>query len=227
MGDKKVNGIRNLKGISITSFYKNLRKVMFYILVIFTMVILLKSASAEILVESDHPYANNYANTWTISEPGASQIRIHFSKIDIIKNDYVKILDKDGKELRIYGKSYYNDYTPYLIEDFWTEWFVGDTLKVKFTANSIGTSYGFLVDQKETRETSSTPTPLSTPVIPSKTTPTPTYISTTIAYPSGEGATPTPRIPDGNIDINMILSFIGVLATIIGVYFGYRATKKK
>ena len=118
---------------------------------------------------------------------------------------------------------------------------MGDTLKVKFTANSIGTSYGFLVDQKETRETSSTPTPLSTPVIPSKTTPTPlstpvipskttptpTYISTTIAYPSGEGATPTPRIPDGNIDINMILSFIGVLATIIGVYFGYRATKKK
>ena len=69
-------------------------------------------ASAELLVESNHPYANNYLNTWTISEPGASQIRIHFEKIDLKSGDYVKILDEDGNYLVVYGGSSANIYLP-------------------------------------------------------------------------------------------------------------------
>jgi hypothetical protein len=33
------------------------------------------------LVESPHPYPNSYDNTWTITEPGADKIRIHFSRL--------------------------------------------------------------------------------------------------------------------------------------------------
>ena len=134
--------------------------------------------------ESDHPYANNYLNTWTISEPGASQIRIHFEKIDLKSGDYVKILDEDGNYLVVYGGSSANIYYQYLKENFWTDWYVGDTLKVEFSTNPTGTSYGFLVDQKETRETS--PTPTSTSILTPTSTPIsiPTPTSTPISIPT-------------------------------------------
>ena len=51
------------------------------------------------LVESYHPYANNYENTWTITEPGAGEIRVHFTKIELKKYDYIYILDKNDKTL--------------------------------------------------------------------------------------------------------------------------------
>jgi hypothetical protein len=38
---------------------------------------------SAIIAESDHPYANNYDYTWTISEPGVEQIRIHFSRLEL------------------------------------------------------------------------------------------------------------------------------------------------
>ncbi|MBM3703267.1 MAG: hypothetical protein FJW63_09865, partial [Actinobacteria bacterium] len=34
-------------------------------------------------LESPHPYANNYTNTWIISEPGVSQMRLHFKKVEL------------------------------------------------------------------------------------------------------------------------------------------------
>ena len=55
---------------------------------------------------------------------------------------------------------------------------------------------------------------------------TPTSIPTTTASPGGEGATPTPRKPDDNIDTNVIVALISALATIIAAYLGYRAAKK-
>ena len=111
------------------------------------------------LAESFHPYANNYENTWTISKSGVAEIRIHFTKIELKRRDYVKILDKDKKELTTYG-DYYHDVS---LEDVWTEWYTGDTLKVKLKTNSSGTAYGFLVDKKETRGTAPPPEPTPTP----------------------------------------------------------------
>ena len=140
-------------------------RIPFWVLITFTVIAGMNAnvqASGENLAESDHLYANNYVNTWTISEPGASQIRIHFEKIDLKSGDYVKILDKDGNYLVTYGGSSANIYYQYLKEKFWTDWYVGDTLKVEFSTNPTGTSYGFLIDQKETRET--LPTPTSTPI---------------------------------------------------------------
>ncbi|BAW29384.1 hypothetical protein SAMN02910340_01863 [Methanosarcina thermophila] len=44
------------------------------------------TALAEPLAESDHPYANNFEYTWTISEPGADQIRLHFEYLKLAQN---------------------------------------------------------------------------------------------------------------------------------------------
>ena len=95
------------------------------------------------LAECYHPYANNYEHTWTISESGVSEIRIHFSKIELAWSDYVYVKDKNGTTLTSWH------YTTK--EDIWTEWYTGDTLKIKLYTDSGTTAFGFIVDQVETR----------------------------------------------------------------------------
>jgi len=112
------------------------------------------ASSSNSLAESDHPYANNYENAWTISEPGATQIRIHFESLQLATDDaatiggYDKVilLDKFDNELGEYG-----DYNGINSKGFWTEWYTGDTLKVKLVTDSSRTDYGFNIDKVETR----------------------------------------------------------------------------
>ncbi|MGI5991119.1 MAG: CUB domain-containing protein [Methanosarcina sp.] len=112
-------------------------------------------AESNSLAESDHPYANNYKNTWTISEPGADQIRLHFEYLKLAKNqrydfqvyDKLILYDKYDNVLAIYG----NYMSGVNSQDFWTEWYTGDTLKVKLVTDSSGTANGFKIDKAETR----------------------------------------------------------------------------
>jgi len=115
--------------------------------------------SSSYLAESYHEYANNYEYIWTISEPGVSQMRIHFNKLELDHtyygwsnyDDYIYILDKNNQQLATYSASDNG-------QDIWTEWFTGDTLKIKLKTDGKFTAYGFVVDQKETRGTGPTPT---------------------------------------------------------------------
>ncbi len=105
------------------------------------------ASAAESLPESDHPYANHFEHTWpAISESGATQMRLHFTKLDIASDhvDKVTLLDKDGNVLATYDDEYNSD-------DFWADWYTGDTIKVKFTTNGYNTAYGFKIDNVETR----------------------------------------------------------------------------
>jgi hypothetical protein len=112
------------------------------------------TALAEPLAESDHPYANNFEYTWTISEPGADQIRLHFEYLKLAQNqrinfqvyDKLILYDKYDNVLKIYG-----DNMGFNSQDFWTEWYTGDTLKVKLVTDSSGTANGFIIDKTETR----------------------------------------------------------------------------
>ncbi|MFY9201399.1 MAG: hypothetical protein WAO81_11080 [Methanosarcina flavescens] len=100
------------------------------------------AASSESLAESKHPYSNNFEYTWSnISEPGATEIRLHFSDLDIGRYDKLTILDKYGNDLVTYSGI--------TKADFWTEWYVGDTLKVKLITGNSGTAYGFKIDKGE------------------------------------------------------------------------------
>lgn len=97
--------------------------------------------SNTILAESRHPYTNYYYKTWVITEPGASQIRVHFSRLDTqAGHDYVKILDKNYKQVSVYSGSY---------NDEWTPWVSGDTVRIKLITDGSVTDYGFIIDKKE------------------------------------------------------------------------------
>jgi len=100
----------------------------------------------DALAESCHDYANNYDYTWTITDPSATQMRIHFQKLDLVNllghpiSDTVKLYDGDDTLLATYSSDG---------EDFWSEWYMTDTIKVRLTTGSSGTAWGFLVDQKD------------------------------------------------------------------------------
>lgn len=110
------------------------------------------ASSSEPLYESDHPYLNDYEHTWTIKEPGASQIRLHFKDIILGKDkglfpynfDKFIIFDKNYNELKVYG-----DYSGFERTDFWTDWYTGDTVIIKLSTDSSGEGYGFSIDKVE------------------------------------------------------------------------------
>jgi len=100
------------------------------------------TSSANVLAESPHPYPNNYDQTWTISQAGAGQIRVHFTQLDVESNwDYVYIYDGDNNLITTYTGSY---------RDLWTDNVTGDTIKVRLVSDYSITGYGFTIDRKET-----------------------------------------------------------------------------
>ncbi|NLN44185.1 MAG: hypothetical protein GX152_08480, partial [Methanosarcina sp.] len=97
------------------------------------------------LAESYHPYANSFEYKWPdISEPGATEIRLHFESLSLANSDILVFYDKYDNKLVTYeyGQS---------SKDFWTEWYTGDTLKVKLVTDNSGTAYGFKIDEVEGR----------------------------------------------------------------------------
>jgi len=121
-----------------------------------TNFVMITATSTDYFIESDHPYANNYEYMWpAISQPGATQMRLHFTKVDLANYDNLILIDKDGKQL---GQLKYEKK-----EDYWTDWYTGDTLKIKLQTDGSYTSYGFKIDQVETRK-DPTETPTETMV---------------------------------------------------------------
>lgn len=92
-------------------------------------------------IESPHPYANNYDNVWTISEGGATQIRVHFARLDLERNyDFVRILDARGEVWYEYTGTQ---------EDLTTPPIQGDTIKIQLVTDRSITRWGFGIDRYE------------------------------------------------------------------------------
>ena len=100
------------------------------------------SSSTGINVQSDHPYANDVDQVWTINGgASATRIRLHFSKIETEPAfDWVWILD--GADNIV--ESYTADYT-----DLWTPWVTGGIAKIELTSDSGTTAWGFKCDRYE------------------------------------------------------------------------------
>ncbi len=94
------------------------------------------------VLESAHPYSNNYDHTWTITKDGATKIRAHFTKIDVENNyDYVYVYDYAGSQL--------HKLTGLYSSGGWTSWSNGDTIKIRLKTDYSVTKWGFAIDQIE------------------------------------------------------------------------------
>ncbi|MHA1247587.1 MAG: pre-peptidase C-terminal domain-containing protein [Candidatus Thorarchaeota archaeon] len=92
------------------------------------------------VLESDHPYSNYFDYTWTITKEGATQIRVHFTKIDVETNyDYVYVYDYAGNTL--------HSLTGLYSTGGWTSYSYGDTIKIRLKTDYSVTDWGFAIDQ--------------------------------------------------------------------------------
>lgn len=100
------------------------------------------SSSANIDVESAHPYDNNVDEIYTIDGgPTATRIRLHFSRLETeAAFDWVWLLDADENMV----ESYTADYT-----DLWTPWVTGRYAKIELTSDYGNTAWGFKCDKYE------------------------------------------------------------------------------
>jgi len=94
------------------------------------------------LVESPHPYPNDYDNTWTITNPdtNATASRIHFSRLETEADfDYVIIKDNDDNEIQqidgLYPSGLWSDEVP------------GRVVKVQLVTDESVREWGFCLDQ--------------------------------------------------------------------------------
>lgn len=86
-------------------------------------------------------YPNDSDVTETFSQPGATQIRVHFAAFDLENNyDYVYILDSSGNQVAAYTGS---------LASFTSATVNGDTLKVRFVSDYSITKTGYQIDRIE------------------------------------------------------------------------------
>ncbi|MEA3254220.1 MAG: S8 family serine peptidase [Candidatus Altiarchaeota archaeon] len=89
-------------------------------------------------LDSDHPYSNYENLTWVITQPGFTNIAVHFSKIDVESGwDYLYILNSSNDIVKTYSGYF---------EDVWSPSVSGDTIKINLVSDSIVTKWGFSVD---------------------------------------------------------------------------------
>ncbi|NMB74434.1 MAG: S8 family serine peptidase [Myxococcales bacterium] len=90
------------------------------------------------VVESAHPYADNFDYTWTITQPGAVVIGVHFASFDTEQGyDFVHVLDANDVEVASYSGA---------LGAFSTPVVTGNTIKLRLTSDSSVNRNGFVAD---------------------------------------------------------------------------------
>lgn len=87
-------------------------------------------------LESNHPYANNANETWSITKPGAESVAVTFSRDTYVERnyDYIKIYDADGNLVGMFtGDALASKEIVVL----------GDTVTIQLTSDSSATYFGF------------------------------------------------------------------------------------
>ena len=92
---------------------------------------------------TSHPYgigSGPNARTWSVHNPGATYLRLHFSQFDLAPGDMLQLANGDGSESFAYtGKG------PHGTGEFWANVILGDTLVLRLQS-STGGAFGFEVD---------------------------------------------------------------------------------
>ena len=87
-------------------------------------------------LDSPHPYSNNYDSGWTVIKPGASNIRVHFSYIDV-ESGYDTVTTTA------------NDYWSGHYTDVWSSWSGSSNIVVWLASDGSVTYNGFHIDMIE------------------------------------------------------------------------------
>ena len=90
---------------------------------------------------TEHPYPAAEVQTFEIEHPGATYIKVHFSKFELAPGDRLEILSADGSERYVFeGRGYKQKG-----EDFWGNSVLGDKAILRLHS-ATGGGHGFDVD---------------------------------------------------------------------------------
>lgn len=120
------------------------------------------------LVQSQHPYADNYSNTWTLtnSNQAAQSTKVHFSRLETEAGyDFVTLSDGSNNAFQRLSGSY--------PQGLWSNAAAGRTVKVSLSTDPSQVRWGFCIDEIANGEALSVP-PTATPTPTPTATPTPT-----------------------------------------------------
>ncbi|NLN77241.1 MAG: S8 family serine peptidase [Armatimonadetes bacterium] len=100
------------------------------------------------VLESPHPYPDDYNLTYTIeAHPSATQIRVHFADLYVQEGyDYVAISTPDESQVQYISGGY---------SDLWSDWFDGNSLVIKLVSDYWYNDWGYYLDGYETDITTS------------------------------------------------------------------------
>lgn len=91
------------------------------------------------ILESPHPYPENYTQTWKIQQSGFSMISAHFVNIDTeYYFDKITVKDSSNNIIATYTGMY---------KDVWTPSVPGDTLYITLESDETISYYGFYIDE--------------------------------------------------------------------------------
>jgi hypothetical protein len=97
------------------------------------------------IIESDHPYEDNITQEWTLTNPNPDAVstKVHFDRIDLGGNDYVRLYDAGGTLIQVFGPNLSTT-------DVWSDYIPGRIVKVVFATDSGGilpaVGWGFRID---------------------------------------------------------------------------------
>jgi hypothetical protein len=93
------------------------------------------------VVQSPHPYQNNYYYSWSITGPtGTPSMRLHFTQVEVSGNDFVYYSAPGGQLHTISNVNQTN---------FWSDWIPGNKINLYLYTDGSGTYYGLKTDKYE------------------------------------------------------------------------------
>jgi hypothetical protein len=97
--------------------------------------------------ESDHPYANNYSNVWTITNPNPEAVssKVHFSRIELARGDRLQVLDANDTVIQTFSRG--NTGGTSVWTDLWSDYVPGRIVKFRLSTSGTDTAWGFRVNE--------------------------------------------------------------------------------
>lgn len=103
-----------------------------------------KPSSPSALVESAHPYVNDFEKVWTLTNPDATaaSTKVHFDRMVLANDDVIELLDSSGKMIQTFRE--------HKGDDFWSDYVPGRVIRVRFITRGGYEEWGFRIDKLAT-----------------------------------------------------------------------------
>jgi hypothetical protein len=92
-----------------------------------------------------HPYPNDFEQLYVVTQPNATRLRVHFSRVQTQTGDELTYSRSFGDGADQIDERFSGSYPI----GFWTHWVNGNRFEFEFSSDAAGNDFGFAVDRIE------------------------------------------------------------------------------